>query len=121
MRRESSLVGLISHEDVGIISFLQIRPYSILTIKIKSIRIKNSYKYLFWWQVGWVKADTKAIQAIHEHVITHNPRVSVSRNDHNVWNLHIHNVQEEDSGQYMCQINTNPMESQVIYGFSRVF
>lgn len=61
-----------------------------------------------------MKADTKAIQAIHDHVITHNPRVSVSHNDHTTWNLHIKNVQEEDRGQYMCQINTDPMKSQVI-------
>ncbi|KAH0822325.1 hypothetical protein GEV33_000466 [Tenebrio molitor] len=65
--------------------------------------------------VGWVKADTKAIQAIHDHVITHNPRVSVSHNDHSTWNLHIKNVQEEDRGQYMCQINTDPMKSQLGY------
>jgi hypothetical protein len=60
-----------------------------------------------------VKADTKAIQAIHDHVITHNPRVSVSHSDHSTWNLHVKNVHEEDRGMYMCQINTNPMKSQV--------
>ncbi|XP_035451602.1 lachesin isoform X1 [Spodoptera frugiperda] len=65
------------------------------------------------FRVGWVKADTKAIQAIHEHVITHNPRVSVSHSDHSTWYLHIKNVQEEDRGQYMCQINTDPMKSQM--------
>lgn len=70
-------------------------------------------KILTCFQVGWVKADTKAIQAIHEHVITHNPRISVSHNDHTTWNLHIRSVQEEDRGQYMCQINTDPMKSQV--------
>nr|CAD7405878.1 unnamed protein product [Timema poppensis] len=64
-------------------------------------------------EVGWVKADTKAIQAIHDHVITHNPRVSVSHNDYSIWNLHVKNVQEEDRGMYMCQINTDPMKSQV--------
>ncbi|KOB74922.1 Lachesin, partial [Operophtera brumata] len=64
------------------------------------------------FRVGWVKADTKAIQAIHEHVITHNPRVSVSHSDHSTWYLHIKSVQEEDRGQYMCQINTDPMKSQ---------
>ncbi|XP_030748054.1 lachesin-like [Sitophilus oryzae] len=69
--------------------------------------------HLGGYRVGWVKADTKAIQAIHDHVITHNPRVSVSHNDHTTWNLHIKNVQEEDRGQYMCQINTDPMKSQV--------
>ncbi|KAJ4434854.1 hypothetical protein ANN_23425 [Periplaneta americana] len=63
-------------------------------------------------RVGWVKADTKAIQAIHDHVITHNPRVSVSHNDFSTWNLHVKNVQEEDRGMYMCQINTDPMKSQ---------
>ncbi|XP_056637030.1 lachesin-like isoform X1 [Diorhabda sublineata] len=71
--------------------------------------------HLGGYRVGWVKADTKAIQAIHDHVITHNPRVSVSHNDHITWNLHIKNVQEEDGGQYMCQINTDPMKSQVGY------
>lgn len=48
--------------------------------------------------MGWVKADTKAIQAIHDHVITHNPRVSVSHLDVNTWNLHIKSVTEEDRG-----------------------
>jgi len=60
-----------------------------------------------------VKADTKAIQAIHDHVITHNSRVSVSHSDYSTWNLHVKNVQEEDRGMYMCQINTDPMKSQV--------
>ncbi|KAL1509711.1 hypothetical protein ABEB36_004407 [Hypothenemus hampei] len=70
-------------------------------------------QHLGGYRVGWVKADTKAIQAIHDHVITHNPRISVSHNDHITWNLHIKNVKEEDAGQYMCQINTDPMKSQV--------
>ena len=64
-------------------------------------------------QVGWLKVDTKAIQAIHDHVITHNNRVSVSHSDHTTWNLHIKSVQKEDEGLYMCQINTDPMKSQV--------
>lgn len=64
-------------------------------------------------QVGWVKADTKAIQAIHEHVITHNPRVTVSHSDLNTWNLHIKSVAEDDRGGYMCQLNTDPMKSGV--------
>lgn len=57
--------------------------------------------------------ESKAIQAIHDHVITHNNRVSVSHSDHTMWNLHIKNVQQEDEGLYMCQINTDPMKSQV--------
>ena len=69
-------------------------------------------------QVGWIKADTKAIQAIHDHVITHNPRVSVSRSDNTMWNLHIKGVELEDAGLYMCQINTDPMKSQVSLSYS---
>ena len=68
-------------------------------------------------QVGWVKADTKAIQAIQEHVITHNPRISVSHSDQFTWNLPIKQVEAEDSGGYMCQVNTDPMKSQVRGGF----
>ncbi|KAK2713504.1 lachesin-like [Artemia franciscana] len=67
------------------------------------------------YRVGWVKADTKAIQAIHTHVITHNQRVTVSHNGHTLWNLHLDDVHTEDAGAYMCQINTDPMKYQVAY------
>lgn len=64
-------------------------------------------------QVGWVKADTKAIQAIHHQVVTHNPRVSVTYRDKTTWSLHIKDVQEDDHGVYMCQVNTDPMIAEV--------
>uniref|UniRef100_A0A182RVN5 Ig-like domain-containing protein n=1 Tax=Anopheles funestus TaxID=62324 RepID=A0A182RVN5_ANOFN len=72
-------------------------------------------RHLGGYRVGWLKADTKAIQAIHEHVITHNSRVTVSHADQNTWNLHIKSVTEEDRGGYMCQLNTDPMKSQIGY------
>ena len=40
-------------------------------------------------QVGWVKADTKAIQAIRDQIITHNAGVSVSGDFVSTFNLHI--------------------------------
>lgn len=64
-------------------------------------------------QVAWIKADAKAILAIHEHVITNNDRLSVTHNDFNTWTLVIKNVKMEDRGQYMCQVNTDPMKMQV--------
>lgn len=64
-------------------------------------------------QVAWIKADTKAILAIHEHVITNNARLSVTHNDYNTWTLNIRGVKREDRGQYMCQVNTDPMKMQV--------
>ena len=63
-------------------------------------------------QVGWVRSDSKAILSLADTVITHDPRISVSGDFMTTFNLHITNVQEEDRGQYMCQINTDPMMAQ---------
>ncbi|XP_050431798.1 lachesin-like isoform X2 [Adelges cooleyi] len=63
-------------------------------------------------RVAWIKADTKAILAIHEHVITNNERLSVTHNDYNTWTLNVRTVRREDRGTYMCQVNTDPMKSQ---------
>ncbi|KAL4702993.1 hypothetical protein ACJJTC_008771 [Scirpophaga incertulas] len=94
-------------------------PISNLTIPVgRDATFRCLVQNLGGYRVGWVKADTKAIQAIHVHVITNNHRVGVSHNGQSVWNLHIRNVQEEDRGQYMCQINTDPMKSQM--GFLEV-
>ncbi|CAK1544657.1 unnamed protein product [Leptosia nina] len=67
------------------------------------------------YRVAWIKADTKAILAIHEHVITNNARLSVTHNDYNTWTLNIRGVKREDRGQYMCQVNTDPMKMQTAY------
>ncbi|XP_022117425.1 lachesin-like isoform X1 [Pieris rapae] len=66
-------------------------------------------------RVAWIKADTKAILAIHEHVITNNARLSVTHNDYNTWTLSIRGVKREDRGQYMCQVNTDPMKMQTAF------
>ncbi|CAL7946794.1 unnamed protein product [Xylocopa violacea] len=88
-------------------------PIMNLTVPLgRDATFKCLVKHLGGYRVGWLKVDTKAIQAIHDHVITHNNRVSVSHSDHTIWNLHIKSVQKEDEGLYMCQINTDPMKSQ---------
>lgn len=73
--------------------------------------------HLGGYKVGWIKSDSKAIQAIHTHVITHNPRVSVRHSGTTTWQLVLSNVQREDEGLFMCQINTDPMKSQVLSGY----
>ena len=45
--------------------------------------------------------------------VTNNQRMTVSHNGHNTWKLHIQDVKRNDSGHYMCQINTEPMVSQI--------
>ncbi|XP_049871179.1 lachesin-like [Pectinophora gossypiella] len=65
------------------------------------------------FQVAWIKSDSKAILAIHTNMVALNPRLSVTYNNHNTWKLHVSNVQANDSGTYMCQVNTDPMKSQM--------
>ncbi|XP_018913193.2 lachesin isoform X1 [Bemisia tabaci] len=67
------------------------------------------------FKVAWVRVDTQTILSIHHNVITQNPRVSLSYNDHRSWYLHIKKVQETDRGWYMCQVNTDPMRSKKGY------
>ncbi|CAH1378257.1 unnamed protein product [Tenebrio molitor] len=71
--------------------------------------------HLSSYKVAWIKSDTKAILAIHTHMVAQNPRLSVTHNGHNTWMLRVYNVQKNDSGSYMCQINTDPMRSQMGY------
>ncbi|KAG7211701.1 hypothetical protein KM043_010951 [Ampulex compressa] len=67
------------------------------------------------YKVAWVRVDTQTILSIHHNVITQNPRISLSFNDHRSWYLHIKKVQEVDRGWYMCQVNTDPMKSRQGY------
>ncbi|XP_054016111.1 lachesin-like isoform X1 [Hylaeus anthracinus] len=71
--------------------------------------------HLQQYKVAWIKSDSRAILAIHTHLVAHNPRLSVTHNGHNTWKLHVSNVQKNDSGAYMCQVNTDPMRSQKGY------
>lgn len=79
--------------------------------------VSYNYYCIYWntfsLQVAWLKSDSKAILAIHTNMIALNPRLSVTYNNHNTWKLHVSNVQANDSGTYMCQVNTDPMKSQV--------
>ena len=54
----------------------------------EGLGVTRNYHHSFD-QVGWVKADTKAIQAIGDQIITHNQRVSVSGDFVSTFNLHI--------------------------------
>ncbi|XP_076356581.1 lachesin-like isoform X2 [Tachypleus tridentatus] len=64
------------------------------------------------YKVSWIHINRHMLLSLHDAVITRNPRFRITHNGHSTWVLHIDNVQKEDQGQYMCQINTNPMISQ---------
>ncbi|XP_074101992.1 opioid-binding protein/cell adhesion molecule homolog isoform X2 [Cotesia typhae] len=65
------------------------------------------------YKVAWLQVNTQTILTIAIHVITKNHRIAVTHSDHRIWYLHIRDVRESDQGDYMCQINTDPMISQV--------
>lgn len=69
----------------------------------------------FLLQVAWIHIDRQMILTIHRHVIARINRLSVSHDNQKTWRLHVNQVQEEDRGYYMCQVNTNPMINQVGY------
>lgn len=71
-------------------------------------------------QVAWIKSDSKAILAIHTNLIAHNHRLTVTHNGHNTWKLNVIDVQNNDTGSYMCQINTTPMILQVILSYLNI-
>ncbi|KAJ8674631.1 hypothetical protein QAD02_010417, partial [Eretmocerus hayati] len=65
--------------------------------------------------VAWLRVDTQTILTIANHVITKNHRIGVTHSELRTWYLHIKEVKETDRGWYMCQINTDPMKSQIGY------
>ncbi|XP_063227088.1 protein CEPU-1-like [Bacillus rossius redtenbacheri] len=81
----------------------------------RNVKLACSVKNLGSYKVAWMHFEQSAILTVHNHVITRNPRISVSHDKHRTWFLHISNVQEEDKGRYMCQINTVTAKTQFGY------
>ncbi|CAG9855186.1 unnamed protein product [Phyllotreta striolata] len=89
-------------------------PVSNLTVAVGREAVLNcAVDNLSPYKVAWLKVDTQTILTIYNHVITKNNRIGVSNSERNIWHLHIKDVRESDQGWYMCQINTDPMKSQV--------
>ncbi|XP_055619768.1 lachesin [Toxorhynchites rutilus septentrionalis] len=72
-------------------------------------------EHLGSYKVAWIHIDRQMILTIHRHVISRIPRYSVTYDNSNTWLLHVNQAQQDDRGYYMCQVNTNPMISQVGY------
>uniref|UniRef100_A0A182MGF5 Ig-like domain-containing protein n=1 Tax=Anopheles culicifacies TaxID=139723 RepID=A0A182MGF5_9DIPT len=65
--------------------------------------------------VAWLRVDTQTILTIQNHVITKNKRIGITYTEKKTWQLRIKDIRETDRGWYMCQINTDPMKSQMGY------
>ncbi|CAG7731956.1 unnamed protein product, partial [Allacma fusca] len=70
-------------------------------------------KHLGPHKVAWIKSDEKVILAYHTHMVAQNHRYIVTHNGHNTWTLHIKHIQQNDTGSYMCQVNTMPAKNLV--------
>ncbi|XP_034668717.1 neurotrimin isoform X2 [Drosophila subobscura] len=84
----------------------------------RNVKLGCSVKNLGSYKVAWMHFEQSAILTVHNHVITRNPRISVTHDKHDrhrTWYLHINNVHEEDKGRYMCQINTVTAKTQFGY------
>ncbi|KAK8382943.1 hypothetical protein O3P69_011478 [Scylla paramamosain] len=76
-----------------------------------SCRVQN----LTLYKVAWFHMDRKMLLTLDKMVVTRIPRFSVTQDDPNTWTLHIDAVTRDDRGQYMCQVNTEPMVTQSGY------
>lgn len=64
-------------------------------------------------QILWLHKEKHLPLALQDNVIiSKKGRIRVSSHAHSIFYLHIANVQEDDKGEYMCQVNTSPMISQ---------
>ncbi|XP_069165301.1 lachesin isoform X2 [Procambarus clarkii] len=79
----------------------------------RNVILPCSVDNLKGFKVAWIFVETQTILTIHHTIITKNPRFSLARNDHKHWYLEISDVRPSDRGMYMCQVNSDPMMSQV--------
>lgn len=98
--------------------FVVTTPNAIVFLHLLSVTSWMLYPCCCLVKVAWMHFEQSAILTVHNHVITRNPRISVTHDKHDrhrSWYLHINNVQEEDKGRYMCQINTVTAKTQFGY------
>ena len=67
------------------------------------------------FKVAWVRVGTQTVLSYNDIVITKNHRIRVSHPEPTVWKLFISDIKRRDAGYYMCQVNTDPMQSQLSY------
>lgn len=59
-------------------------------------------------KVAWIKVANMDILAIGDYRVTNDDRIKLLHGYLSDWSLSIQPVNEEDSGEYICQVNTEP-------------
>ncbi|XP_058805965.1 lachesin-like isoform X2 [Phymastichus coffea] len=85
---------------------------NLTVIQGRNVTFTCIVNHLQSYKIAWLKSDSREILAMQTHMVAANPRMFVTHNGHNTWKLHVLGVRPEDSGTYMCQVNTEPMRSQ---------
>lgn len=99
-----------SSSEPSFVSRIENQTVSVGRDVILGCQVKNlGHNY----KVGWLKVSDQTILTLHKRVITHNSRIRVTHDEQRTWNLLIRNVQAEDDGCYMCQINTAIMKKEL--------
>ncbi|XP_058452846.1 neurotrimin-like [Malaya genurostris] len=91
-------------------------PISNVTVPVgregvMTCTVHDLHKY----KVAWLRVDTQTILTIETLVITKSERITITHTEQRIWQLRIKDIKESDKGWYMCQINTDPMKSQMGY------
>ncbi|XP_055388029.1 lachesin [Condylostylus longicornis] len=108
------MATLVTHVMMDEPRFAQ--PIPNVTVAVgRDANLPCVVEHLGTYKVAWIHIDRQMILTIHRHVISRIPRYSITYDNANTWLLHVNQVQQEDRGYYMCQVNTNPMISTVGY------
>ncbi|XP_031631296.1 lachesin [Contarinia nasturtii] len=108
------LITLVSQVMMDEPRFAQ--PIPNVTVAVgRDANLPCVVEHLGAYKVAWIHIDRQMILTIHRHVISKIPRYSITYDNANTWQLHVNQAQQDDRGYYMCQVNTNPMISQVGY------
>ncbi|CAO1396859.1 unnamed protein product [Diamesa tonsa] len=108
------MATLVTHVMMDEPKFAQ--PIPNVTVAVgRDANLPCVVEHLGSYKVAWIHIDRQMILTIHRHVISRIPRYSVTYDNSNTWLLHVSQAQQDDRGYYMCQVNTNPMISQVGY------
>ncbi|XP_071552831.1 lachesin-like isoform X2 [Panulirus ornatus] len=105
-----------AHSSKQDVTSVFLEPVPNVTVAVgRDASLTCTVDHLGQHKVAWIHLDRQMIVSIHNHVITRQPRFTVTHDSHKTWTLHVTRVMEEDRGHYMCQVNTAPMISQTGY------
>ena len=91
------------------------RSYCAIFKKRITFIVVFRFRCVYTVQVAWIHFERSAILTVHTHVVTRNPRIGMSHENHRTWYLHLSDIQENDRGRYLCQINTAQVKTQSAY------